>query len=95
MEAPVYGVYGVYDALNDEYLQAALAQHPEVRSVLGKLDPEAESRWVIGGGPGFQHLLRRMLLRHCRGVVNKAPPPCATDQYAKRTALADRPLWYW
>lgn len=34
--------HGIYDALIDEYLSDALAKHPELRSVLGKIDPEEQ-----------------------------------------------------
>ena len=32
--------HGIYEALLDEELSAILRGHPELRSVLGKLDPE-------------------------------------------------------
>jgi superfamily II DNA or RNA helicase/HKD family nuclease len=34
--------YGIYEALIDEYLRDALAQHPELRTVFGKIDPEEQ-----------------------------------------------------
>ena len=34
--------YGIYDALLDENLQDALARHPELRAVLGKIDMEEQ-----------------------------------------------------
>jgi len=34
--------FGIYDALLDEGLRAALERHPELRSLFGKLDPEEE-----------------------------------------------------
>jgi len=34
--------HGIYDALLDEYLSDALAQHPELRSVFGKIDLEEQ-----------------------------------------------------
>lgn len=34
--------YGIYDALLDEYLSEALARHPELRAVFGKIDPEEQ-----------------------------------------------------
>jgi superfamily II DNA or RNA helicase/HKD family nuclease len=34
--------HGIYDALIDEYLRDALLQHPELRSVFGKIDPEEQ-----------------------------------------------------
>jgi superfamily II DNA or RNA helicase len=34
--------YGIYDALLDEDLQDALARHPELRAVLGKIDVEEQ-----------------------------------------------------
>ncbi len=33
---------GIYEALLDEGLKGALARHPELRSIFGKLDPEEE-----------------------------------------------------
>jgi hypothetical protein len=33
---------GIYEALLDEELNSILQQHPELRSVFGKLDPEEE-----------------------------------------------------
>jgi hypothetical protein len=33
---------GIYEALLDEELNSILLQHPELRSVFGKLDPEEE-----------------------------------------------------
>ena len=32
--------YGIYDGLLDEDLREALARHPELRAVLGKIDVE-------------------------------------------------------
>jgi len=34
--------HGIYDRLIDEYLRDALSQHPELRSVFGKIDPEEQ-----------------------------------------------------
>jgi hypothetical protein len=34
--------HGIYEALLDEDLSALLAQHPELRSVFAKIDPEEE-----------------------------------------------------
>ena len=34
--------YGIYDALLDKELQEALDRHPELRSVLGKIDDEEQ-----------------------------------------------------
>lgn len=34
--------HGIYEALIDEYLRDALAQHPELRTVFGKIDPEEQ-----------------------------------------------------
>ena len=34
--------HGIYDALIDEFLRDALAQHPELRTVFGKIDPEEQ-----------------------------------------------------
>ena len=34
--------FGIYEALIDEFLQEALAQHPELRSVFGKIDQEEQ-----------------------------------------------------
>ncbi|MBZ0154915.1 MAG: DUF3427 domain-containing protein [Alphaproteobacteria bacterium] len=34
--------YGIYEALIDEYLRDILAQHPELRTVFGKIDPEEQ-----------------------------------------------------
>ena len=34
--------HGIYDALVDEFLRDALAQHPELRTVFGKIDPEEQ-----------------------------------------------------
>ena len=34
--------HGIYEALLDEYLRDALAQHPELRAVFGKIDPEEQ-----------------------------------------------------
>lgn len=34
--------HGIYEALIDEYLRDALAQRPELRTVLGKIDPEEQ-----------------------------------------------------
>ena len=33
---------GIYEVLIDEYLRDALAQHPELRTVFGKIDPEEQ-----------------------------------------------------
>ena len=35
-------VHGIYDALIDEFLRDALTQHPELRTVFGKIDPEEQ-----------------------------------------------------
>lgn len=34
--------HGIYEALIDEYLRDSLAQHPELRTVFGKIDPEEQ-----------------------------------------------------
>jgi superfamily II DNA or RNA helicase/HKD family nuclease len=34
--------HGIYEALVDQYLRDALAQHPELRAVFGKIDPEEQ-----------------------------------------------------
>ena len=34
--------FGIYEALLDELLQEALDQHPELRSVFGKIDQEEQ-----------------------------------------------------
>ena len=34
--------HGIYEALIDEYLRDALAEHPELRTVFGKIDPEEQ-----------------------------------------------------
>jgi superfamily II DNA or RNA helicase/HKD family nuclease len=34
--------YGIYEALIDEFLRDALARHPELRTVFGKIDPEEQ-----------------------------------------------------
>ena len=34
--------HGIYEALLDEYLRDTLAQHPELRTVFGKIDPEEQ-----------------------------------------------------
>ncbi|OGU08664.1 MAG: hypothetical protein A2075_02770 [Geobacteraceae bacterium GWC2_58_44] len=34
--------HGIYDSLIDEFLRDALSQHPELRSVFGKIDPEEQ-----------------------------------------------------
>ena len=34
--------HGIYEALLDEYLCDTLAQHPELRTVFGKIDPEEQ-----------------------------------------------------
>jgi hypothetical protein len=33
---------GIYEALLDEFLREALARHPELRTVFGKIDPEEQ-----------------------------------------------------
>jgi len=34
--------FGIYDKLIDEELKEALARHPELRSIMGMIDPEEE-----------------------------------------------------
>src|SRR6266545_4054376 len=34
--------HGIYEALLDEFLSDTLAQHPELRTVFGKIDPEEQ-----------------------------------------------------
>ena len=39
--------HGIYDALIDEYLKDALTQHPELRTVFGKIDHEEQPAKVF------------------------------------------------
>ncbi len=52
--------FGIYDTLIDEGTREALARYPELRSVLGKLDPEEQpSRCTAFLGKLIKHALRQ------------------------------------
>ncbi|MCE5243173.1 MAG: DEAD/DEAH box helicase family protein, partial [Desulfobacteraceae bacterium] len=52
--------YGLYDALIDAGIRETLARYPELRTVLGKLDPEEQPvRYATFVGKLIEHALRR------------------------------------
>lgn len=52
-------VYGIYEALIDEYLRDTLAQHPELRTVFAKIDPEEQpARYAAFVAKVLQQALR-------------------------------------
>jgi hypothetical protein len=52
--------YGLYEALLDEGLRQALSTHPELKAVLGKLDPEEQpSRYAAFVGRVIEQALRQ------------------------------------
>jgi hypothetical protein len=69
--------HGVYEALLDENLRGVLQEHPELRSIFGKLDPEEEpSRYAMFVAKVFEHALRLetdplVRLRLCNEVIER------------------------
>jgi superfamily II DNA or RNA helicase/HKD family nuclease len=72
--------HGIYEALLDEELSSVLQQHPELRSVFGKIDPEEEpTRYAaflarviekalrLEGDPGTRLRLCNDLVQHIAG----------------------------
>lgn len=74
--------YGIYEALVDEYLRDALAQHPELRTIFGKIDPEEQpSRYAAFVAKILEQALREesepgkrlLLCNHILGQVANEP----------------------
>lgn len=69
--------HGIYEALLDEELQDVLLNHPELRSVFGKLDPEEEpSRYASFVGKVLEQALRQQAdpavrLRLCNELIGR------------------------
>lgn len=90
---------GIYDALLDEQLSCILRQHPELRSVFGKLDPEDEpARYTAFVSRLLEKALRleddsEERLRICNEIVERiACHPSAQSSKLNRLVKADKPL---
>jgi hypothetical protein len=90
---------GIYEALLDEELSSILEQHPELRSVFGKLDPEEEpARYAAFLARLLEKALRleddsEMRLRLCNEIVERiASKPATQFLQGNRIVKTDKPL---
>jgi hypothetical protein len=91
--------HGIYEALLDEDLNSVLQQHPELRSVFGKLDPEEEpTRYAAFVARVVEKALRLegdslTRLRICNDLVERvAGLPSTEFLKNKRLIHKDRPV---
>lgn len=90
---------GIYEALLDEELSSILKQHPELRSVFGKLDPEEEpARYAAFVARLLEKALRvegdsEMRLRLCNEIVERiASKPATQFLQGNRIVKTDKPV---
>ena len=90
---------GIYEALLDEELNSVLRQHPELRSVFGKLDPEEEpARYAAFIARVVEKALLQeddplTRLRICNELVERiAGHPSAEFLKNKRLVSKDKPI---
>ena len=90
---------GIYEALLDEELNSILQQHPELRSVFGKLDPEEEpTRYAAFVARVVEKALRLeddplTRLRICNELIERiAGMPSAESLKNKRLVSRDKPV---
>jgi superfamily II DNA or RNA helicase/HKD family nuclease len=91
--------HGIYEALLDEELNSILLQHPELRSVFGKLDPEEEpTRYAAFVARVVERALRLeddplTRLRICNELVERiAGHPSAEFLKSRRLVPKDKPV---
>lgn len=91
--------HGIYEALLDEELSSILQQHPELRSVFGKLDPEEQpTRYAAFLARLLEKALRlendpATRLRICNEIVERiAGRPSTVCVGDNRLVTADKPV---
>ena len=91
--------HGIYEALLDEDLSALLAQHPELRSVFAKIDPEEEpARYAAFLARVIEKALSLendpvARLRLCNEIVDRiAGTPSAEFLRTRRLVTMAKPL---
>jgi len=89
---------GIYEALLDARLQSVLSQHPELRSILGKLDPEEEpARLAVFVSKVLEQALKQETdsatrVRLCNEVLHLVSRPPADFLADRRLIESDKPL---
>jgi len=94
-----YVAYGIYEALIDELLRDTLAQHPEIRAVFGKIDPEEQpARYASFVSKVLEQVLREendlekrlLLCNQILGSLAKEPGRCHLEKH--RLVPEQKPL---
>ena len=87
--------HGIYEALVDEYLREALSQHPELRTVFGKIDPEEQpARYASFVAKVLEKALReeadpekRLLL--CNRILGQVAEDPGRAHFAKNRLVSE------
>ena len=90
---------GIYEAITDEYLRDTLAQHPELRTVFGKIDPEEQpARYASFVAKVLEQALREesdpeKRLALCNNMLGQvAYEPSRNHLYKHRLVPGNKPI---